>query len=289
MPYLQPFDPWRSGLCSCPPKWSLNPYTGCGHGCAYCYASSFIPRFFEPRPKKDFLKRIDRELHLLPEGALISLSNSSDPYQPLEERFKLTRALLERLLDKKVKLLILTKSDLVLRDLDLLEKIPCVISFTITSKELSNVLERGAPSFEARLSALKELRKRGFRCVVRLDPVIPGINEEEILEVYKEVKNFADHFVLSSYKARPDSLKRLCALFPEKAPLLRELYLKRGEFIQGSRYLTLSKRLELLSPLIFCLKRDAKSFAFCREGLSEYFRQGLCDGSFLLNVPRGTF
>jgi len=151
------------------------------------------------------------------------------------------------------------------------------------------VLEKGAPSFEARLSALKELKKRGFKCVIRLDPVIPGINEEEILEVYEEVKEFADLFVVSSYKARPDSLKRLCALFPEKAPLLRELYLKKGEFIQGSYYLSHSKRFELLFPLISRLKRDGKSFAFCREGLPEYFRKGLCDGSFLLSVPRGTF
>ena len=56
MSYIQPFDPWKSPLCTCPPKYSLNPYTGCGHKCLYCYATSFIKNFYTPRPKKDFLK-----------------------------------------------------------------------------------------------------------------------------------------------------------------------------------------------------------------------------------------
>ncbi len=290
MSYLQPFDPWKSPLCSCPPKWSLNPYTGCSHGCLYCYSSSFIPNFYSPRPKKDFLKKIERELLKLPQKSLISLSNSSDPYQSLEEKYKYIRSFLEMLIGSSFKLLILTKSDLVLRDLDLLSKIPSVISLTITSNnKLSKRMEPFAPSVERRLFALKELKKRGFKVVVRIDPLIPEINVDSALEILEETLELADHFVLSSYKAKPNNLKALLSVFKDKEPKLRKLYLKEGETFQGSRYFSLEKRKELLVPFIEKLQKKGKTFALCREGLEEFYKKGFCDGSFLLNyVPRGT-
>ena len=82
---LRPFDPWKGQLCTCPPKLSLNPYTGCPHGCLYCYASSYIPRFAECRPKVDLLKRLARESSKIRPKTLVALSNSSDPYPPLEK------------------------------------------------------------------------------------------------------------------------------------------------------------------------------------------------------------
>ena len=288
MPYLQPFDPWGSELCTCPPKWSLNPYTGCGHRCLYCYATSFIPRFYEPRLKKNFLKKVEREINGLPENALISLSNSSDPYQPLEEKWKFTRTFLEMLTYRKVKLLILTKSDLLLRDLDLLTKLKVVVSLTITSKKISSILEPNAPSFERRLLALKELKRQGLKTVVRLDPIIPGINEEEACEVLSEVLPYADHIVLSTYKAKPDSLKRLIEVFPEKKDKLKKLYLAEGVLIKGSRYLSLEQRRMLLLPLIEIIKKAGKSFGLCREGLNSLkLKRGFCDGSFLLRENLG--
>lgn len=77
----------------------------------------------------------------LPKGAIISLSNSSDPYQPLEEKFSFTRIFLERLVSKPFKLLIITKSDLLLRDLDILSKLDVVISLTITSIKKASLME----------------------------------------------------------------------------------------------------------------------------------------------------
>ncbi|MFW5936345.1 MAG: radical SAM protein, partial [Candidatus Hadarchaeota archaeon] len=69
---VRPFDPWRSELCTCPPKYSFNPYTGCAHGCLYCYAT-YIPHFHNLRMKKDLLKRLDSDLRKLPEKQLIFL------------------------------------------------------------------------------------------------------------------------------------------------------------------------------------------------------------------------
>ncbi len=219
----------------------------------------------------------------LPKGAIISLSNSSDPYQPLEEKFSFTRIFLERLVSKSFKLLIITKSDLLLRDLDILSKLDVVISLTITSIKRASLMEPGAPSFERRLFALKELKKRGFKCVVRLDPVIPGINDEEIMEVLDEVLPYGDHFVLSTYKAKPDSLKRLCSAFPEKSQTLKKLYLDEGSLLRGSKYLSYERRRKLLYPLIERISAQCKTYALCRENLPEINqRKGLCDGSYLL-------
>lgn len=282
MPYLQPFDPWKSPLCTCPTKYSLNPYTGCGHGCLYCYATSFIKNFYHPRPKKEFLKIVEKELKKIPEESLISLSNSSDPYQPLEKTYKLTRKFLELLLEKNYRILIITKSDLILRDLELLTKLRCAVSFTITSKTLYQKLEPGAPSYKKRLEAIKKLSKTGIPVSIRLDPIIPSLNEGEILELLDEIVPYVKHIIVSTYKARPDSLKRLINAFPEKGSLLGKLYLKDGKRLGNAIYLKDEIRYELIYPVYQKVKQYNLSFATCREGLKGFENPKKCDGSFLI-------
>jgi len=284
MSYIQPFDPWKSPLCTCPPKYSLNPYTGCGHKCLYCYATSFIKNFYTPRPKKDFLKIVTKELSALPKNSLISLSNSSDPYQPLEKVYQHTKKFLELLIKKDLKVLIITKSDLVLRDLELLKQLKCAVSITITSKSLFSKLEPGAPSYEARLNAVKTLSENGIPVSVRLDPVIPGLNEKEVLEILEEIAPYVKHITSSTYKAKPDSLRRLIKAFPEKKELWERLYLKEGIKISGSFYLKKELRKKLLQPLFEKAKKFGLSFAACREGIEEFKNPGRCDGSFLIDL-----
>ena len=284
MGYIQPFDPWKSPLCTCPPKYSLNPYTGCGHKCLYCYATSFIKNFYTPRPKKDFLKIVTKELSALPKNSLISLSNSSDPYQPLEKVYQHTKKFLELLVKKDLKVLIITKSDLVLRDLELLKQLKCAVSITITSKSLFFKLEPGAPSYEARLNAVKTLSENGIPVSVRLDPVIPGLNEKEVLEILEEIAPYVKHITSSTYKAKPDSLRRLIKAFPEKKELWERLYLKEGIKISGSFYLKKELRKKLLQPLFEKAKKFGLSFAACREGIEEFKNPGRCDGSFLIDL-----
>ena len=282
MPYIQPFDPWKSPLCTCPPKYSLNPYTGCGHRCLYCYATSFIKNFYKPRPKKNFLKIVERELKKLPENSLISLSNSSDPYQPLESTYKYTRKFLELLVEKNYRILIITKSDLILRDLDLLKNLRCAVSITITSKNLSSKLEPGAPSYERRINAIKSLYKANILVSVRLDPIIPGLNEKEILEILDEVAPFVKHITASTYKAKPDSLRRLGDFFPEKRVFWEKLYLKEGKRLGNAIYLKDKIRYELINPLYKKAKEYKISFATCREALKMFENPQKCDGSFLI-------
>jgi DNA repair photolyase len=283
LPYLQPFDPWKSPLCTCPIKYSLNPYTGCGHRCLYCYATSFIKNFYHPRPKKEFLKIVEKEFKKIPEVSLISLSNSSDPYQPLEKTYKLTRKFLELLLERNYRILIITKSDLVLRDLELLTKLRCAVSLTITSKTLYQKLEPFAPSYEKRLQAIKILSEAEIPVSVRLDPIIPGLNEGEILEILDEIAPYVKHITVSTYKAKPDSLKRLIDAFPEKKSFFEKLYLKEGKRFGNAIYLRDEMRYKLIYPVYQKARRYNLSFATCREGLKNFENPGKCDGSFLIS------
>ncbi len=285
MPYLQPFDPWKSPLCTCPPKYTLNPYTGCGHRCIYCYATSFIKNFYSPRPKKDFLKRIKKELTKLPQGALVSLSNSSDPYQPLEKNFQLTKKFLRLIqeLNLNLRVLIITKSSLVERDISLLKNLRCAVSITITTFKYWKILEPGSSPPEERVEALKKLKTAGIPTILRLDPIIPEINETEVEEIIKKTADFVDHLITSTYKAKRDSLNRLVKAFPEKAKYLSFLYSKKGEKLSGSYYLPKELRKRIISRVYEIAKMYGLSFATCREGLKEFAFKERCDGSFLID------
>jgi len=179
---IRPFDPWRNPLCTCPPKYSLNPYTGCPHGCLYCYASSYIPRFSHCRPKAHLLSRVEREARRLPPGALVALSSSSDPYPPLEEKLGLTRSCLQILGDSGLSLQVVTKSHLVAEDADILAEMNACAAITVTSldEETSLRLEPGAPPPRLRLAAMSKLAEQGIPVSARIDPIIPGINDCEI-------------------------------------------------------------------------------------------------------------
>ena len=279
---LSIFDPWKSQLCTCPDKLTFNPYTGCDHGCLYCYASSYIPRFYECRSKKNLLSRLKQEAAQL-KGELVSISNSSDPYPRLEQTSGLTRKCLEILADSFCRLQIVTKSDLITRDIDILRNVPCVVSVTILTAydELSRRLEPGAPVSSRRLKAIETLAEAGIPTTVRIDPIIPFLNDapSELMETVAELGVL--HVTCSTYKIKPDNWKRFSAVFPEVAEKLKPHYFKKGEKIGYSTYLPRNIR--------FCLMKDAKEsaeshglkFSCCREGFN--LNSAVCDGSWAIH------
>ncbi|MDR2203565.1 MAG: radical SAM protein, partial [Nitrososphaerota archaeon] len=153
MSLISRFDPWQSGLCTCPQKLTFNPYTGCDHNCLYCYASNYIMGFNECKPKNGLLERLRRDASKL-RGEVISLSNSSDPYPKIEQYTGLTRKCLEILVESNCRIQIITKSNLVVRDDDLLKQVPSTVAFTITTDDdvLAKILEPNAPLPSQRLS-----------------------------------------------------------------------------------------------------------------------------------------
>jgi DNA repair photolyase len=288
MDVIREFDPWKDPLCTCPKKYGFNPYTGCPHSCVYCYISSYIPRAFECREKKDLINRVKRDLERTDPNLVISMSNSSDPYPPLEAKLKLTRKCLELMAEKRRRVQIITKSDMVVRDLDLLKRIPCAVSLTITTldEELSSRLEPGAPGPSARLKALRDL-SRHLPTTVRVDPIIPFVNDGETESIVRAAARAgASHITASTFKPRADGWKRFSSAFPRESSRLREFYFRRGEKKRGW-YLPKQMREELmLSVRKSCLDNNL-TFASCREGLGHLNTGATCDGTHLIPLTLG--
>jgi DNA repair photolyase len=176
-----------------PFQWTLNPYRGCEFACRYCYAR-YTHEFLELRQPQDFERRIfaksfstdvfRRELKALPLGATLALGTATDPYQPAERRFGLTRRMLEVLAETSgLRLGITTKSDLVARDRDVLAEVArrhqltVAVTITTADRELARKLEPLAPRPDLRLRAVAALAAAGIRTVVHCAPVLPLIND----------------------------------------------------------------------------------------------------------------
>ncbi len=282
---LRPFDPWKSQLCTCPSKLSLNPYTGCPHGCLYCYASSYIPRFTECRHKADLLRRLARESSKIKPGTLVALSNSSDPYPPQEEELRLSRRCLQILKERGLCAQVVTKSHLVARDAELLSEMKACVAITITSlsESICCKLEPGAPSPARRLEAMAKLSAKGVAVSARIDPIIPGINDTEIEQLAAAVSRAgALHITTSTLKARPEAMKKIISAFPLEGATLEGLF-ARGSKVAGSRYLPEEMRRILMQKVKESARREGVTFSTCREGWAGV--PGIsCDGSHLLSA-----
>jgi DNA repair photolyase len=180
----------RRGL---PFTWTINPYRGCEFGCKYCYAR-YTHEFMEMRDGVDFEQKIYVKLHAaellrqelrrVKPGEGIALGTATDPYQPAEHRYEVTRAILEEFARHRgFELGIVTKSNLVVRDLDLLREVArnnqLSINVTITTLdvELARVLEPRAPRPDLRLDAVRQLSGAGLTVGISCSPVLPGITD----------------------------------------------------------------------------------------------------------------
>jgi DNA repair photolyase len=290
------FDPWSSPLCTCPLKYSLNPYTGCSHFCLYCYATAYIG-VRPSTPKKDYKRRLlsDIESGRIDPRYHIDISTSSDPYPPEEERHRLTRWTLEQLLPRGYRVLIITKGALVARDRDILARGNAAVTVTITTLDagLAAKLEPGAPPPRERLRALRLLSEAGVPVGIRLDPVFPSLtdSEEQVRNVLEAAREAGARFVVTStYKARPDNLKRMLSAFPELEKRYTRLYRVEGEWMHGYWYLPREIRRRMMELVRGIALRLGYEFATCREGFPDMHTAPTCDGSHLIPLrirPRG--
>ena len=168
--------------------YALNPYRGCEHACVYCYAPSVIHwdkgKWGELVEVKVNLPRIlSKELRVKKKG-VVGLGTVTDPYQPAEKKYEITRRCLELLLMHDFPVCIQTKSSLVLRDMDLLKKFSNIevgVTLTALDESVREKLEPGASSVDERLRALEELSKNGINTWVFFGPVMPYITDVKAL------------------------------------------------------------------------------------------------------------
>ena len=179
-----------------PFAWTLNPYRGCEFGCKYCYAR-YTHEFMEMWDGMDFERkiyakeeapeRLRAELRQAKDKGLpIALGTATDPYQPAEKQFEVTRKMLEVFLDfEGLDFAITTKSALILRDLDLLVRVSSRHRFSVhmtvttTDERLARLLEPKAPPPAKRLEAVKQLCEAGIRVGVNAMPILPGLNDSQ--------------------------------------------------------------------------------------------------------------
>lgn len=286
MALISRFDPWRSSLCTCPPKLTFNPYTGCDHNCVYCYASSYIPRFSECRPKRDLLQRLQREAAKL-KGEIVSIANSSDPYPRMEAEALLTRMSLAILAQSRCRIQIITKSTLVTRDVDLLGKVPSAVALTITTddEDTAKLLEPHAPSPAERLKTVEALISKGVPVSVRVDPIIPFVNDNPERLIAALASIGVKHLTASTFKIKPDNWQRFSTVMPRVAEKLKPLYFEQGEKAGGYTLLPHALRLNLLSRVRRLAAANGMQFGVCREGLTQ-LNTAACDGSWLITAYR---
>ncbi len=190
--------PVRSLLNRCtvermPFTWTINPYRGCEFACKYCYAR-YTHEFMEMRDGTDFEQKIfvkqhaadllRQELRQVKRGEEIAIGTATDPYQPAEKRFEVTRAILEEFArHRNYEIGIVTKSILVLRDIDILKQVSehnkVFVNLTVTTlkTDLARALEPRAPRPDLRLEAVSKLNRAGVDAGVICAPVVPGMTD----------------------------------------------------------------------------------------------------------------
>lgn len=215
--------------------YSANTYVGCTHACKYCYAS-FMKRFTNhSEPWGDFLDIKYWEEIKNPQkyaGKEIFLGSVTDPYLPAEAKYMRTRKLLEELQGSGVKISIQTKSDLILRDIDLIKTFPNIrVGFSINTLEENFRKDMDkAVSIQKRLLAMKKLYNEGIRTTCFISPIFPGISD--VKEIIEEVKNYCNLIWLENLNLRGDYKKVILNYIKEKylnlIPLYNEIYLKKN-------------------------------------------------------------
>lgn len=240
--------PVRSILNHCdservPFPWTINPYRGCEFGCRYCYAR-YTHEYMEidggEFERKIYVKRdaagmIDRDIaEKCQPGQHIAVGTATDPYQPAEGDFGVTRSLLEKLARREgLSVSITTKSDRIVRDLDLLrrmaERSELQINMTVTTvrTRLARLLEPRAPRPDLRLAAVKKLREAGLSAGVFAMPVLPGLTDsaEDLDRLARAAKEAgAEWFSASILFLMPSSLRQFLPFLEKRMPRLLERY-----------------------------------------------------------------
>jgi DNA repair photolyase len=238
-----------------PFSWSINPYIGCSHSCHYCYARAFYQIADYGNAGKDFETRIlvkaNLPLILRKElgrpswaGQTVAIGTSTDAYQPAEGRFKLTRRALEDFRDFRNPIGMVTKSPMVIRDIDVLADLAQVakvrIFFTITTVDLTlwRTLEPGTANPFKRLAVMRQLVEAGVPAGVLLAPILPGITDSvESIEAVASAA--ADHksmwFGSSALRLRPIVRDHYLGFVGDEFPELLARYEKAYPFTNAPK------------------------------------------------------
>jgi len=245
----------------------INPYTGCQHGCVYCYAR-FMKKYTNHKEpwggfvdvKTNAVEVLKKELVLKKKGEIF-LSSVTDPYQPLEKKYELTRNILKELLNYQFPVSILTKSALVLRDIDIIKRFDKIdVEFTIPylDENARKVFEPNASPIQERLNALKILKQEGIKTGVFFGPIMPMISDKDLEQIFDKFAELKVDFIYV------DRLNIKCGNWPSIENALRKNY---PELLKGYNEILFSKEngyyQKLKERIIRLLKERHLDFKMC--------------------------
>ena len=231
-----------------PFTWTINPYRGCEFACKYCYAR-YTHEFMEMHDGLEFERKIyvkqnagwllRRDLKKVKRGQSIAIGTATDPYQPAERRFGMTRSILEELSHHAgFDISIISKSNMILRDMDLFKKIAeqnelsINLTVTTTDAELARLLEPRAPRPDLRLEAVRRFHDAGLRAGVAIAPVLPGITDspKSLDAVVKAAADAKAQWIFANpLFLKPCSEKVFMPFLADKFPELLKSYQERYE------------------------------------------------------------
>lgn len=212
----------------------INPYVGCPHRCVYCYAEYMRKFSGHSEEWGDFLDVKQCPVPLKP-GHLfrtrVMLSSVTDPYNPYEEKYQATRQVLKQLVYCQAKVYILTKSPLVLRDIDLLKQLyQCEVAFSFSSadEEFRKVAEPGAAPVAEKIQALKTLHEAGLRTAIMAAPLLPGISDWRA--IVEQTRPYTDRYGFDSLNMRPAYQRKVMDFvelhYPQALKLMSKIYVE---------------------------------------------------------------
>ncbi len=275
--------------------YGMNIYRGCTHGCIYCDSRSRCYQFTHPfediEVKQNAPELLEKALKSKRKKCMIGTGAMSDPYMHCEEDLRLTRRCLEIILENGFGVTIQTKSDRILRDIDLLSKInssaKCVIQMTITTydDDLCRILEPNVCNTKRRIEVLEEMRKNGIPTIVWLTPILPFINdtEDNITAILNEcvrvgVKGIIDFGM--GLTLREGDREYYYAALDRHFPGMKERYIRQ----YGNAYELPSPNARELKGLLLRICKDNKilstpdeCFGFMRELPDKYQQMSIFD------------
>ena len=184
----------------------INPYVGCPHKCLYCYASYMSSFSKHTESWGDFIdvKCTNKKINIFKiKGKKVQISTVTDPYNNFEKEFGVTRKVLEQLIKSEALISIVTKSDLVLRDIDLFKQIKHIdvgVSISMLDEDLKVKLEPNSSSIAQRIETLKVLKSEGIKTVCYISPIIPGITVFE--KIVEATKDYVDEYCFDKLDLR---------------------------------------------------------------------------------------
>jgi len=210
----------------------INPYIGCQHACIYCYAD-FMKRF-TGHNRENWGEFVDVKINAsetinlsrVPKDSLILFGSVTDPYQPLESKYQITMKCLEKLLDTQPRIEILTKSPLVLRDIELLKKFKNLrvgVSIGIFDEKLARELEPYVASPNQRIETLRKLDEAGIQTYLFISPIFPEISD--ISSLLGSTKEYVEEVMFENLNIRANNRERILSFIKKNKPELEDLYL----------------------------------------------------------------